>query len=149
MVALDAIDHALLDHLRRDCRAPNAELAKKLGLSASSCWRRIRALEENGVISRYSAVIDARAIGLQFQAVVHVHLTRHDADQLTEFISAVQAHAAVKDCYATTGQSDYHLFVQCRDLEAYNDFLEGFLFRLPAVASAQTNVILKTIKSRD
>ena len=78
-----------------------------------------------------------------------VHLMdeiKRDATSLAEFIQAVERRPEVQDCFATTGQSDYHLRVLCRDLEAYNRFLEDFLFRLPAVASAQTNVVLRTLK---
>lgn len=149
MASLDATDHDILRLLRRDSRISNAILAEKVGLSPSSCWRRVRSLEETGAIRRYSVVLDDEALGLGFQAIVHVHLTRHDPQNVEGFIRAVQGKEEVRDCWATTGQSDYHLYVTCADLTAYNRFLEGFLFRLPAVASAQTNVILRTIKARD
>lgn len=149
MASLDAIDHDILRLLRRDSRISNAILAEKVGLSPSSCWRRVRSLEETGAIRRYSVVLDDEALGLGFQAIVHVHLTRHDPQNVEGFIRAVQGKEEVRDCWATTGHSDYHLYVTCADLTAYNRFLEGFLFRLPAVASAQTNVILRTIKARD
>lgn len=143
---LDQRDIKLLRLLQEDCRRSNAELAEAVGMSASALWRRVRALEEAGVIERYGAVVDPGEMGLGFEAIVHVHLTRHDPDRIVEFIRAVEASVEVQECYATTGQADYHLRVLCRDLEAYNRFLEGFLFRLPAVSSAQTNVVLRTIK---
>lgn len=143
---LDQRDLRLLKLLQEDCRKSNAELAEAVGMSASALWRRVRALEEAGVIERYGAVVNPGEMGLGFEAIVHVHLTRHDPDKIVEFIRAVEASAEVQECYATTGQADYHLRVLCRDLDAYNRFLEGFLFRLPAVSSAQTNVVLRTIK---
>lgn len=143
---LDNRDLRILALLQKDCRISNAELAQTVGMSASALWRRVRALEEAGVIERYGAVVGPTAMGLEFQAIVHVHLTRHDPDGIVEFIRAVETCNEVQECYATTGQADYHLRVLCNDLEAYNRFLEGFLFRLPAVASAQTNVVLRTIK---
>jgi len=146
MVPLDARDLRLLKLLQEDCRRSNAELAEAVGMSASALWRRVRALEEAGVIERYGAVVNPAQMGLGFQAIVHVHLTRHDPDRIVEFIRAVETKSEVQECYATTGQADYHLRVLCRDLEAYNRFLEDFLFRLPAVDSAQTNVVLRTIK---
>lgn len=146
MIELDDRDHRLLTLIQQDCRLSNAELAEKVGMSASALWRRVRALEEAGVIQRYGAVVDPERMGLGFQALVHVHLTRHDPEQLAEFIRAVEKRAEVQDCYATTGQADYHLRVLCRDIAAYNRFLEDFLFRMPAVASAQTNVVLRTLK---
>ncbi|MFS4582145.1 Lrp/AsnC family transcriptional regulator [Phaeobacter sp. C3_T13_0] len=143
---LDHRDHRILTLLQQDARLSNADLAEAVGMSASALWRRVRALEEAGIIERYGAVVNAAAMGLGFHAIVHVQLTRHDRDKLADFIRAIETSRLVQECYATTGQSDYHLRVLAPDLDAYNCFLEDFLFRLPAVASAQTNVVLRTIK---
>jgi DNA-binding Lrp family transcriptional regulator len=143
---LDDRDARILTQLQSDCRMSNADLADAVGMSPSALWRRVRALEDAGVIERYGAVVNPVRMGLGFQAIVHVHLTRHEQDRLAEFIRAVERRPEVQECYATTGQADYHLRVLCRDLDAYNRFLEDFLFRLPAVASAQTNLVLRTIK---
>jgi DNA-binding Lrp family transcriptional regulator len=145
---LDDTDRALLVLLQEDARQPNAQLAERLSISASACWRRVRALEEAGVISRYAAVIDPPAIGLGFEAIVHVRLKRHDSEALERFITGVQRREEVVECYATTGEDDYHLRVLCRDIEAYNGFLETFLFVQPAVNSAHTNVVLRRIKAQ-
>ncbi len=146
MSDLDSTDHRILTALQDDSRISNVDLAEKIGLSASSCWRRVKALEERGVIRHYTVALDDAQQGLKFSAIVHVHLTRHYPDQLDAFIRAIQNRPEVRACYATTGQSDYHLHVVCKDIDAYNDLLERFLFRIPAVASAQTNVILRKIK---
>ncbi len=146
---LDDRDRKILMLLQQDSRISNAELADAVGMSASALWRRVRAFEESGVIERYGAVVSPARMGLGFQAIVHVHLTRHDPERIVEFIRAVERHDAVVECYATTGQADYHMRVLTRDLEAYNRFLEEFLFRLPAVASAQTNVVLRPIKQNE
>ncbi|PCJ10219.1 MAG: AsnC family transcriptional regulator [Rhodobacteraceae bacterium] len=143
---LDDRDRKILTLLQQDARMSNADLAEAVGMSASALWRRVRALEGSGVIERYGAIVNPSAMGLGFQAIVHVHLTRHDPEELVEFIAAIKGNALVQECYATTGQADYHLRVLAPDLEAYNHFLEQFLFRLPAVASAQTNMVLRTIK---
>ena len=143
---LDDRDRRILTLLQEDSRISNADLAEAVGMSPSALWRRVRALEEAGVIERYGAVVNAAAMGLGFHAMVHVQLTRHDPEKLKEFIRAVENNSLVQECFATTGQSDYHLRVLAPGLEAYNRFLEEFLFRLPAVASAQTNVVLRTIK---
>lgn len=145
-VSLDDRDRRILVLLQADCRMSNADLAEAVGMSASALWRRVRALEEGGVIERYGAVVNPGETGLRFHAVVLVFLTRHDPDQNTAFVRAIKARGEVQECYATTGQADYHLRVLCRDLDAYNRFLEDFLFRQPAVASAQTNVVLRSIK---
>lgn len=146
MPSLDRTDQLILDHLSRDSRISNADLAERVGLSPSSCWRRVKALEDSGVIRAYTVALDDARQGLGFGAIVHVHLTRHDPDQLTAFLRAVQNRPEIRACHATTGQADYHLHVVCADIDGYNVFLEQVLFRIPAVASAQTNVILRTIK---
>ncbi|MEX0280822.1 MAG: Lrp/AsnC family transcriptional regulator [Arenibacterium sp.] len=148
MPELDDTDEKLIRILRRDARISNAELAERTGLSPSSCWRRVRALEDSGVIRRYTISVDDAKRGQTFQAIVHVQLTRHDPAQLAEFVRAIQTNDSVQECFATTGQSDYHLMVRCRDLHHYNRFLEEFLFRLPAVASAQTNLVLRSLKEK-
>ncbi len=144
---IDDIDKSLLVLLQKDSAVPNALLAERLNISASACWRRVKALEQAGAIERYGAVVPPKAVGLDFEAIVHVHLTRHDTDALTRFIAAVQRREEVIECFATTGQADYHLRVLCRDIEAYNQFLEKFLFAQQAVNSAQTNVVLRRIKT--
>jgi len=142
----DETDVKILRALSKDSRISNADLAEKVGLSASSCWRRVRALEEAGVIEGYTIRINDARRGLGFKAIVHVQLTRHDPEQQQVFIRAVRHREEVRACYATTGQADYHLHVTCADIDAYNRFLEQFLFRIPAVSSAQTNVILRSVK---
>ena len=146
MSALDEIDQRILHLLQQDSRISNVDLADRVGLSPSSCWRRVKALEDSGIIRHYTVALDDEKQGLGFGAIVHVHLTRHDPDQLDAFIRAVRNRPEIRACHATTGQADYHLHVVCADIEAYNQFLERVLFRIPAVASAQTNVILRTIK---
>ena len=135
MTETDQTDQEILRLLQKDSRISNADLAERVGLSASSCWRRVRALEQSGVIRRYSIQVDEEKLGQTFEAIVHVQLTRHDRAQLGDFVRAVQGNAVVRACYATTGQSDYHLMVRCRDLHAYNAFLEEFLFRLHSGSS--------------
>ncbi|MGV6804870.1 MAG: Lrp/AsnC family transcriptional regulator [Ruegeria sp.] len=143
---LDDRDRRILTLLQKDSRMSNSDMADAVGMSASALWRRVRAFEEAGIIERYGAVVNPPALGLGFEAIVHVHLTRHDPEKIVEFIRAIETCTEVQECYATTGQADYHLRVLCRDLAAYNVFLERFLFRLPAVASAQTNVVLRPVK---
>ena len=144
---MDQTDAQIIRILQRDSRLSNAQLAEQLNLSASACWRRVKALEEAGVIERYAAIVNPGAMGIDFEAIVQVHLRRHDTEALDRFMAAVQHRAEVIECYATTGQADYHLRVLCRDIEAYNAFLEQFLFMQEAVQSAQTNVVLRRIKS--
>ncbi len=140
------LDQRIITALREDSRISNADLAARMGLSASSCWRRVRALEDAGVIRRYTVDVNDAAIGLAFKAIVHVQMTRHDRGLVKDFVRMIRTKDEVRACYATTGGSDYHLHVVCPDLDAYNRFLEDFLFTIPAVASAQTHLVLRTIK---
>ena len=143
---MDERDYQIIGLLQKDCRISNTDLAERIGMSASSCWRRVRALEDEAVIECYSATVNPSKVGLTFQAIVHVQLTRHDPDNNSEFNRAINMRPEVQECYATTGQADYHLRILCDDLNAYNSFLEDFLFRHPAVQSAQTNVVLREVK---
>lgn len=143
---LDSRDRRILTLLQQDCRISNADLADRVGMSASACWRRVRAFEDAGVIRRYGAVLNPEKVGLEFEAIVLVQLTRHDPDNLQELVRVIELRPEVLECFATTGQADYHMHVLFPDIATYNDFLENTLFRLPAVASAQTNVVLRKIK---
>ncbi len=146
MERLTEQDRLLLRALQQDARITNQELAEKAGMSASACWRRVRALEEEGVIRRYAALLDAGKAGLGFHAIAHVTLTRHDHRHVDTFIAEVARRAEVLDCFAVTGEADYLLRVVCADLDAYNRFLEAFLFRLPGIANVRTSLVLKGIK---
>ena len=143
---LNQRDILLLQLLQQDCRVANADLAEKVGMSASACWRRIKAFEESGVITRYGVVLDESNLGLQFRAMVHVSLSHHDPEGGRKFTDAMLSRREVTECYATTGREDFSLQVVCKDIAAYNDFLEGFLFKLGVVESVHTNVILRDIK---
>ena len=140
-------DRRLLRLLQADARLSNQDLAERVGMSPSACWRRVKQLEEAGVITAYPAIVDAAAAGLAFSAIVHVTLTRHEAAHASAFVARIGERPEVLECFSTTGEADYHLRVVCRDKDAYNAFLDDFLFRLPAIAHVRTNLILKEIKA--
>jgi Lrp/AsnC family leucine-responsive transcriptional regulator len=146
MEELTEQDRRLLRILQDNARISNQDLAQQAGMSPSACWRRVRALEDAGVIRRYAAILDAARAGHKFHAIAHVSLTRHDHSHVDTFIAEVRRRPEVLDCFATTGEADYHLRVACENLDAYNRFLEGFLFRLPGIANVRTNLVLKDIK---
>ncbi|ASP36570.1 AsnC family transcriptional regulator [Labrenzia sp. VG12] len=140
-------DRALVRLLQEDCRLTNQELADRTGMSASVCWRRVRALEETGVISRYAAIVDPDAAGLKFRAMVHVSLARTDAATVHSFLEEVGRRPEVLQCYATSGSPDYHMLVMCRDLDDYNRFYDEFLFERSCVGQVSMHLIVKTVKS--
>src|SRR6516165_2682163 len=137
----------ILAHLQQHGRATNQQLADAVGMSTSACWRRVRALEEAGVIRGYSALVAREQAGFAMSAILHVSLERHDAKFVDEFVSQVTGRSEVLECFATTGDADYHLRVVVRDMKAYNQFLDEFMFRLPGIRTVRTNMILKEIKT--
>ena len=140
-------DEHILAQLQREGRTTNQQLPEDVGMSTSACWRRVRALEETGVIVGYSALVDRERAGFSTSAILHVSLERHDAKFVEEFVSRVTERAEVLECFATTGDADYHLRVVVRDMKAYNQFLDEFMFRLPGIRTVRTNVVLKEIKT--
>lgn len=146
-MTVDDIDQRVLFKLQRNGRTTNQDLAETLGLSNSSCWRRVKALEDTGVITGYAALIDRERAGFGFSAILHVALERHEGRFVEEFVARVVARPEVLDCFATTGDADYHLRVVVADLAAYNAFLDGFIFRLPGIRHVRSNVVLKEIKN--
>lgn len=139
-------DRRILDLLQADCRLSNQQLADRLNLSPSACWRRVRALEEAGLVRGYVALLDAERVGLRFSAIAMVSLARHDRSHVENFVEQVRVRPEVVACHATTGDADYHLHVIAADLAAYNAFLDDFLFRLPGVSQVRTSLVLKEIK---
>ena len=121
-------DARIIAYLQRDGRATNQQLADEVGMSTSACWRRVRALEGSGVIQGYAALVVREQAGFAMSAVLHVSLERHDAKFVDEFVSRVTTRREVLECFATTGDADYHLRVVVRDMKAYNDFLDEFMF---------------------
>lgn len=146
MSELSESDRKILRLLQTDGRMSNQQLAEAAGMSPSACWRKVRALEASGTIDRYTALVDARKAGLGFSAVVHISLTRQTSEHVEIVVNEITRRPEVLECLATTGEADYHLRVACADLDAYNDFLENFLFRLPGIAHVRTNLVLREIK---
>lgn len=144
---LDARDRRLLAELQRDSRQTTQELAAKVGMSTSATWRRIRSLEETGVIDRYAVIVDARRAGFDFAAVVQVSLARHEQANVEQFVREVRRHPEVLECFATSGEADFHLRVVVEDIDAYNAFLDDFIFKLPGVSQVRSNIVLKDIKA--
>ncbi|ASJ76313.1 Lrp/AsnC family transcriptional regulator [Granulosicoccus antarcticus] len=139
-------DRKLLAILQQDGQISNQALAEKAGMSASACWRRVRALEESGVIKRYAALVDHRKAGIEFHAIVLISLERQNRKQVTQFIEAITAKEEIIECLAATGDADFHLRVACTDQQAFNHLLDDFLFELPSVSRIHTHLILKEIK---
>ena len=131
--------------MQRDGRLSNADLAEKVGLSASPCWRRVKALEEGRVIKGYVALIDAKAVGLPVSVFMSVSLTTQVQSALQRFEKAVQQRPEVMECYLMTGDSDYLLRVVVPDLEAYERFVMDFT-RIAGVGQIRSSFALRPVK---
>jgi DNA-binding Lrp family transcriptional regulator len=143
--ALDGVDRRILENLQTDGRLSNAELAEKVGLSASPCWRRVKALEEAGIIRGYVALLDARAVGLPVNVFMSVSLTTQVQSALQRFEKAVQQRPEVMECYLMTGDSDYLLRIVVPDLAAYERFVMDFT-RIAGIAQIRSSFALRPVK---
>jgi Lrp/AsnC family transcriptional regulator, leucine-responsive regulatory protein len=146
MRAIDEIDRKIIAALQEDGRMTIQQLADRVGLSASPCARRVRLLEEAGIISGYVAVVDQASVGLAISVFVSIKLERQREEELDRFSQAVTRWPEVLDCYLMTGQRDYLLRVVVPDLESYQRFLKDKLTRLEGVSSIESSFALGQIK---
>lgn len=144
---LDARDFQIVRALQDDGRLSNLDLAQRVNLSPSPCLRRVRLLEESGVIRGYSADVDPRALGLNVTAFIRITLTRHDRDAVARFESRVRDIDEILDCHLLTGEADYLLRVMVPDLDAYEGFVRNRLHAIPGIASITTSLVYGTVKS--
>ncbi|MGE0503431.1 MAG: Lrp/AsnC family transcriptional regulator [Rhizobiaceae bacterium] len=143
---MDAKDVQIIRALQADGRLSNQDLAEKVNLSPSPCLRRLRLLEERGVISGYTALVNARAYGLQVMAFVRITLQRHEKDTVHQFEKRVRDIDEVLDCYLLTGDADYLLRVLVEDLDAYETFVRSRLHAIPGIASINTSLVYSNVK---
>jgi len=143
---LDAIDRKILEHLQADGRMSLNNLADKVGLSPSPCLRRVRMLEKDGVIARYVAVLDQRAVGLPVSVFVSIKLEKQREESLDRFAKAVERWPEVLECYLMTGSRDYWLRVVVPDLDAYERFVKQKLTRVEGIASIESSFALEQVK---
>ncbi|MDR0782120.1 MAG: Lrp/AsnC family transcriptional regulator [Pseudomonadales bacterium] len=145
---LDRIDKRILAALQHNARISNQELADKVGLSPSPCLRRVRQLEESGLISGYSTQLDASKLGLKLMALVQISMDRHTPDRFEQFEASIRQWPQVLECILITGQAaDYQIKVLVRDMEEYHDFLLNKLTRIPGVTGVQSSFVLRQVVS--
>ncbi|MHA1566351.1 MAG: Lrp/AsnC family transcriptional regulator [Alphaproteobacteria bacterium] len=143
---LDKIDRSIVRELQNNSRLTNQELSQRVGLSPSPCSRRVRLLEEAGVITGYTAQVDEKLVGYPVSVFVSVKLEKQVDDALRTFEAAVQDCAAIVDCWLMTGNRDYLLRIVVRDLTEYETFLSGTLTKIPGVASIESSLALRRVK---
>jgi len=145
-MTLDAIDIKLLNLLQTDGRMSNLELAEKVFLSPSSCLRRVRLLEEAGMISRYSAILNPAALGLEVDAFVQVTMRRDVEHWHENFSASLQAWPEVVGSFIITGEANYLLRVRARSLKHFSAFVLEKLYRTSGVLDIRSNIVLQTLK---
>lgn len=146
--SLDNVDKSLLRHLQGHGRATNAELAEAARLSESACFRRVRGLEAEGVITGYAATVDPRAVGLALTVFVSITLSSQARDLLDAFETAVAQAPEIMECHLMTGQADYILRVVASDVDDLERLHAHVLTRLPGVARINSSIALRTIVRR-
>ncbi|RMF12158.1 MAG: Lrp/AsnC family transcriptional regulator [Alphaproteobacteria bacterium] len=142
---LDDIDRRILKTLQKDARISNVALAETVGLSPSPCLRRVRTLEEQGVIRQYVALVDPAALDLTMNVFIQVSLERQSEDALEVFETAMRNQPEVMECYLMSGDADYYLRVVVPDLAAFERFLKDVLTRIPGVAKIRSSFALKQV----
>ena len=143
---VDATDRAIIDELRRDARIPNVELAERVSLSPSACLRRVRALEQSGVIRGYHAEIDPDALGRAFEIEVMVELIQKDRATVEAFERGIAAMDPVIECRRMFGLPDYLIRVAVADTAAYEAFYMNELAELPGIGRVSSQFTMKLVK---
>lgn len=147
MIDLDDIDKRIVATLQAEGRLPIVDLADRVGLSATPCQRRVKRLEEEGVITRYAALVSPAAMGVGLQALVEITLDDHSEKTVDAFEAAIRARAEVVACYAVTGDMDFLVHVFVPDLAAFSEFAMKALLRMPGVKVTRSSFIMQAVKS--
>ena len=144
---LDEIDRTLLSTLQDNARLSNAELARRVELSPSGLQKRLRRLEDQGLIQQYTAILNRQALGYGMLCVVHITLNRHTLEGINTFRDMMRSLDEVQECFQLTGNDDYQLKIIVRDVEHLEDFLSNTLTPIPAISRFRTSIVLKQVKS--
>ncbi len=145
-MTLDAFDYSILSALQANASLTNAELAERIGLSASQCSRRKSILETEGYITGYSARLNTAKLGFSVQAIVRINLSSHGKAQAEDFATYLQAFPQVRAAYSVSGDADYILHVTARDLEHFADFIHRHLLPYGRIGQVRSEIVLTTLK---
>ncbi len=143
---LSRTDRRLLAELQKDATRNQAELAETVGMSRTSCWRRIRDFEEAGLIERRVALLNPKKAGFTIEVLLLVAMTEHTDENRENFERHVVLLPEVMECFSVSGDRDYLLQVVARDMDSYNEFLNGQILRHEAVRSASSTFVLRRVK---
>src|SRR5271154_4133173 len=145
--ALDSVDAKILDLIQHDAGLSVAEIAERVGLSSSPCWRRIKRLEDAGVIQRRVTILDREKLGLGFEVYCTVKLSLPTKDNLEAFELSVQRWPEVVQCATVTGAADYELRIVTRDMHAFDDFLREKILSLGLVSNIESRIVVRAVKN--
>jgi Lrp/AsnC family transcriptional regulator len=143
---LSRTDRRLLNELQRDATRKQSELAELVGMSRTSCWRRIRDFEEAGLIERQVVLLNPRVAGFNIQVLLLVAMTEHTDENRQGFERHVSLLPEVTECFSVSGDRDYVLHVLVKDMDSYNEFLNSEVLKHPAVRSASSTFVLRRVK---
>ena len=143
---LSRSDRRLLNELQRDATRSQSELAELVGMSRTSCWRRIREFEEAGLIERQVVLLNPRVAGFNIQVLLLVAMTEHTDENRQSFERHVSLLPEVTECFSVSGDRDYVLHVVVRDMDSYNEFLNAQILKHAAVRSASSTFVLRRVK---
>lgn len=143
---MDKLDARILKQLQKDSSKPVAELAAEIGLSASACHRRIKLMEEDGLIEGYVAKVNRSKLGLKIMVFVEIALTSQSQEVLDAFEKAIARYEDILECHLTTGEADYLVRIAAKDVADYDQIHRNYLAKLPGVSSMHTSFILRSIK---
>lgn len=146
-IDLDAIDARILDLIQHDAGLSVAEIAERVGLSSSPCWRRIKRMEEQGIITKRVTLLNREAVGLDFQVYASVKLALPTRENLERFEIAVADLPEVVECATVTGAVDYVLKIITSDMRAYDDFLRDKILGTGLVSDVQSRIVIRAVKS--
>jgi len=146
---LDRYDRQILELLQQDGRISNQDLADRIGLSPSPCLRRVRTLEEAGLITGYRAMLDAKKLGLSLMALIGISMDQHTPERFANLEASIAEIPEILECLLITGQqSDYQLKVVVRDMDAYQDLLLNKITRIQGVTGVHTSFVLRRVVDR-
>jgi Lrp/AsnC family transcriptional regulator len=143
---LSRSDRRLLNELQRDATRSQSELAELVGVSRTSCWRRIREFEKAGLIERQVALLNPKVAGFNIQVLLLVAMTEHTDENRQSFERHVSSLPEVTECFSVSGDRDYVLHVVVRDMDGYNEFLNAQILKHAAVRSASSTFVLRRVK---
>ena len=145
-ISLDRTDRRILEELQKDGAISNLDLADKVGLSPSPCSRRVKALQESGIIQKTVAVLNPKALGLDLVAMISISMDRHTPERFENFETLVSSFPEVLECYLITGSSaDYLLKVIVKDMDGYQQFLLGKLTRIEGVTGVHSSFVMRKV----